>query len=114
MGKSTARIKRRRTRLFGENPHCPKCGVLMVLPETLEKRRGQIRYFPPNTCTIAHRYSKVHPQRQEYIENKNGICCVKCNVEDGHNELTALLTLDEIRERNRLGHERKNKRVGKS
>lgn len=62
------------------DPHCPVCGVKMVLSEDLPRNGKQIKVFPDNTCTIDHTYPKFDIRR--LIEpHINTIMCRKCNHE---------------------------------
>jgi len=78
------RLKRRRARLFKENPYCIYCGVEMILPEDANVKK---RDAPPdNLCTSEHFFSALHPRKinKKGIRGKVIICCHKCNIERGN------------------------------
>ncbi len=102
MARSGGRYKRRRTRLFNENPHCPFCGVLMVLPESLPDYGPRIKVFPDNLCTIEHLFSKLNPEKPK--QGKTMICCKKCNEDRARAEESKLSIEEKQQRANHRGH----------
>jgi len=81
---NTKRLRRRRHKLFKENPYCFYCGEEMVLRES---RGGGI--WPPNAATIEHLISRNNPLRG-VIEGKTVLACKQCNEQAGAEEERAL------------------------
>ncbi len=84
-------IRKRREKLWLEDPTCKNCGVPTILPKDIEgmvKPDGVPRdvEVPDNMATIQHIYPRNHPERHR--KNKNNeerriLWCYKCNKEDG-------------------------------
>jgi len=75
---STERLKRRRTKLWIQNPHCIYCGVETILPEDVERGKPA----PPHMATIDHKYSRFHSLRttpNSPMEIRRVLCCNLCN-----------------------------------
>ena len=66
------RQRRRRNRLFKEDPKCYHCGCDLIKPEDVDAS--------PNSATLDHIYSKPDPRRldPDYI-NYTVLSCYKCN-----------------------------------
>ena len=77
-GSKTVRLRRRRLRLFRDNPYCTFCGGVMVLAKDR-----------PNSVTIEHLVSRNHPLRGK-ITGKTVLACKRCNGQRGQAELEAL------------------------
>lgn len=80
-GNATKERQKVRARLYKENPNCPKCGVKMILPESLPWKARKSGVIPLNCCTFEHVYSKWSPYRFTII--KEAILCYKCNNAKG-------------------------------
>jgi hypothetical protein len=64
--------------MYDKNPYCPICGVLMILPEDLAVNQyGKIKYFPDNTCTYEHLFTRADARRKS--NRRNMILCRRCN-----------------------------------
>ena len=98
MGKS-ARIKRLIVRLHGINPYCIRCGVKMILPNALPGYGGgKIKYFPDNTCTYEHRFTRFEMEDRLANQTMNSILCLKCNQELARKE-EKRVSIEELRKR---------------
>lgn len=54
----TSRIRRRKEYLYGINPYCPLCGVLMILPpKGVQCRKKRL-------ATLDHMNNKYHPEER--------------------------------------------------
>lgn len=81
-------FKQQREKMWQQNPHCRRCGVLTILPKDVPgarfKPNGQlmIKVVPPNMATIQHKYDRLHPNRKkETKEKRHFLWCAKCNWE---------------------------------
>ena len=85
---------------YDKNPFCPQCGVKMILPEDLPKRKKNSNmpaYYPDNMCTYEHIHSKLNENRGK-VSCCNKVLCNKCNHEFGEIEYCNL-GIEAIRER---------------
>ena len=106
MGDNKQKI-RQRTRLYNENPFCPKCNVKMILPEEigfidLPNGNRKLKYEPKNLCTIEHKYTKLEAERVKpnYTnEIRHSLLCKLCNNLNGSESVNRLLTLEDKWER---------------
>lgn len=86
------RLRKRRERLWLNDPHCENCGKLTILPEQLPGYKPGIGLKgyeqPSNMATIQHRYSKNNPKRKFYIpgERRHLLWCHECNKKDNIEE----------------------------
>ena len=92
-----------RKRLFNKNPYCPRCGVRMILPENLELENGKIKYFPTNTCSYEHRYTKIDKEKRRNNKGMGSILCKQCNELAGA-ERQSQLSIDELHNRSQHRH----------
>lgn len=93
----TSKLQRIRKRMFKDNPNCPFCNVLMVLPESLsDSSRGQ-----NNMCTIEHIYSRLNPLRNRNNRNEIMILCMKCNANKARAE-EKVLGLNNLQKRSKI------------
>lgn len=80
-------LGRQKKYMYKLNPHCERCGVLMVLPEDTDNKiirpdgSYNVPYPPPNMATIQHRYCKIHPKRHkpQKGERRRFLWCYECN-----------------------------------
>src|SRR3972149_5057373 len=94
-------LQKRRRKLYHNNPYCPRCGILMILPEDLTDYGPKMKNLPENMCTIEHTFSRLDALRQQPFPNS--ILCNKCNNEVGKLD-EKNIGLNELRIRsNRLG-----------
>lgn len=71
---------------FEKEPHCPRCKVLMILPEALPGHKiGKIKVWPKNVATFEHTHSK-HSLQRGTGRNKNTILCWGCNNDIANKE----------------------------
>lgn len=94
---SDPRMKRRRTRLWNEDPHCRRCGVVTILPQDLASRYklanvGDISKKVPKgiheqMATIEHQRSRLNPLRGTNWEESTTLYCYKCNQEANDEEM---------------------------
>lgn len=101
-------LKRRRLKLWKENPHCSFCGVLTILPEDVSRKTKAPD--PDNMATIEHVYSRLNPHRnikdkeerrraqKEEFGQRRILSCRKCNLERSEKEQSEL-SIDEKRQR---------------
>ncbi len=78
---SSKRLRKRKERLWKENPHCRNCGDLTILPEKYKATEKQ----PDNLATIQHFHHKYHPDRHKPNptgEVRTDLWCYKCNNKD--------------------------------
>lgn len=71
--------KKRKLKLWSENPHCHWCGCLTVLANT----------HVENQATVDHLYSRYNPARyldRGHDEPTTVLACYKCNHERGVKE----------------------------
>ena len=83
------RLRRRRKRLFRDDPHCSYCGVELVEAPNV-----------PNEATIEHTVSRLHPLRGK-IHGRRLLVCRQCNNEHNVSEERAMSTEELWR---RAGH----------
>ena len=78
------RLRRRKLKLWNQNPHCFFCGVLTELApanDSFFKKKD-------NTTTIEHLNTRYNPKRWLPGNNKERtvLACNKCNLERGRQE----------------------------
>lgn len=74
--------KKQRTLLWYTNPHCENCGVVTVLPESIDGLNAKGIKPPDNMATIQHKYCRGHPlrlTRAPHNERRRLLWCYKCN-----------------------------------
>ncbi len=83
-------LKTLRKWMWLRDPHCEKCGVELVLPESVPGKmnggRKQIKVTPDNMATIQHKYDRfsgLRWMRSDEHERVHFLWCNKCNWEDG-------------------------------
>jgi len=81
---STERFRRKRNKLFKNDPNCYWCGKLTV---NRDRKLEESSSTKDNDATVDHLYSKFQPER--YRDGYKGIvvlACGKCNHERGIEE----------------------------
>ena len=84
----TTNIKKVRDRLFTNDPHCRKCGVLTISPETVPNPACP----PDNMATLEHIFSRYHPIRysDDYLrmkaKDRRTLLCYRCNQNNAKEE----------------------------
>jgi hypothetical protein len=67
--------RKRRDRLFAEDPKCRFCGILMVHPSTV-----RVGSPPKNMLTLEHLNTRNSPEREVFTgQPTTTICCFRCN-----------------------------------
>jgi hypothetical protein len=83
--KKQRKLKKQRTKMFAENPHCYWCGKELVLWE------GDSGKMPDNGATIDHLYSRLHPLRLKKTGDlRRVLSCRWCNNERSREETKVL------------------------
>jgi len=104
------RLKEKRTRLYNQNPFCPKCKTKMILPEEIgfnvhpNNGKKTLKYNPDNLCTLEHKYSKMNPLRKTPCFNNEIriiILCQKCNKNNADYDTERFWTIEDLRERSK-------------
>jgi hypothetical protein len=91
------KIRKIRNKWYAQNPYCPNCGVLMVLPDDVPGF-PKMRNIPDNMCTYDHKYPRTTELR--HVEaHRNSLLCNKCNNEKARLDDLKYLGLDGIRAR---------------
>lgn len=102
---SDKRMKRRREKLWRENPNCRRCGVPTILPVDLMVRYGVAgnqlqKHIPQHVidqmATIEHRRSRLNPLRGSDRDEATTLYCYKCNQESNNEELRSI-PIEELR-----------------
>lgn len=76
------RLKRRRNKLFAEDPHCHWCTVELVYYNPGELKKGES--LPDNFATIDHLNTRFDLTRWEnHDQPQTVLACYKCNKERG-------------------------------
>lgn len=109
------KLRKQRTRLWEEDPHCRNCGVLTILPHDVPGYQPESKFVSPdNMATIQHVYSRLNPERRQINgtrgnqpEPRHLLWCFKCNQEDCKKEMDEL-GIEELRKRAMNGHHKKN------
>lgn len=76
-------------RWYKVNPHCPECGVKMILPKDVPgiisvSGNVTLLWHPDNMATYEHVFVRAHPLRNlankdKLFGHKNRLLCKKCN-----------------------------------
>ena len=104
----TKLLKRRRDKLFSENPYCYWCGCVVIHPETIERKETQ----PKNMATIDHLRDRLNSSRTEPNPNREirtVLSCKDCN-EKRSRESEKALPIEELRIRSK-NHSKLKKKI---
>jgi hypothetical protein len=95
----TKYIRKRRNKLFQEDPHCHWCGRELILPE--ECKQDKQNWQPDNMATIDHLRSRFSINRQEPNHTKETrlvLACYRCN-EVRNDQEQATISIEELHRR---------------
>lgn len=99
MGHGRQALRRKRDKLFAENPHCHWCGTLTALPAEVERAVKELR---AKMATIDHLRARHHPGRTEPPKNNEVrlvLACWTCNNERDKADTAAHWTVEDLWER---------------
>lgn len=91
-----SRLRRRRDRLFADDPHCHWCECLTRL---LDRKLRHGEKMPLDLATIDHLDDRLSPERGKHKgEDRTVLACWKCN-NDRNREAQAAYPVEMLRER---------------
>lgn len=101
------KLSKRRRKLWEEDPHCRRCGILTILPEVFATEEdGEIIYpkkFPENVATIQHLDSRLSEERGTFDSERTTLFCWRCNNDD-NKEVQERTPKSILRKRSNNGH----------
>jgi hypothetical protein len=86
------KLRRRRLKLFKENPHCFWCGRKTIYARVKDGDKQ-----PPNLATIDHLVHRLDPDRAEKLLKpgpKTVLACEQCNFRRGTGDERHFLSLN--------------------
>lgn len=88
-GPGSRKIRRKKLRLWNENPHCRRCGILTILRPEYENGT-----LPHNAATIQHVKSKITCLGSCYYNSDENLTlwCYHCNGMENYREFVDLTT----------------------
>lgn len=98
-------MKRRRNRLWQEDPRCRRCGVVTVLPTQLIAEYGVegntlTKHLPKEVmdrmATIEHLRSRLNPTRGSDFSEATTLYCYRCN-QTANNEELKTVPIEQLR-----------------